>query len=333
MFNKKVIVVLLVIVAAISFFFVYIGFNRPVIGVLYVVGSRTLQGVEDAKRDSKSGIEIVSQTIHDVDFEASLKKFVDNGIKVIIGPKTSSQAASLIPLLEKYDLYAIAPAVTSPSVIGESHRFCTLGISDDLIVKAFAEEAVKDGVKKVLIFKGTVNKLYNDYFAELFTEKFIGDVLDVIAVEDPFNTEIPLERATEADAAIMIMNPKKTGVMLKRLEKYMTGLKYYAADYSIGMDFFEFAGQYVSKVKVGMAVSPGVTVEEMDPNYIGGYEAFKVINEIYEMNIKNEGFFSSPEQYTFEGYAGIISFKEDGSSNKSVRFFNPKPAGDQNEIF
>ncbi|MGC9383481.1 MAG: hypothetical protein ACP5D6_02625 [Kosmotogaceae bacterium] len=328
MVSKKLIISLLIIVTIISFVFVYIGFQRSVIGVLYEVGSRTLQGVEDAKSDSDSNIEIVTQTINNGDLEATLKKFVSNGIKIIIGPKTSTQASSLIPLLEKYDLYAIATAVTSPKVIGISKHFCTLGISDDLIVKAFAKEVAGDGITKVIIFKGTVNKLYNDYFAEFFSEKFIGEVLEVISVDDPFNTEIPLEMATEADAALMIMDPKKSGVILKRLEKHMLALKYYAVDYSVGTDFYEYGGQYVSKVKVGLAVSPGISVEEMDPNYIGGYEAFKVVEGIYENNINPEEFFSSPDEYSFEGYADIIGFKADGSSNKSVRFFNPKPVGD-----
>ncbi|MFW6119936.1 MAG: hypothetical protein ACOC80_03425 [Petrotogales bacterium] len=328
MFGKKLITILLVIVAAISFYFIYTSLKQPAIGVLYEVGSRTLQGVEDAKRDSQSGIEIMTQTISDMNFEESLKEFVDKGIEIIIGPKTSSQALSLIALLEKYKLYAIAPGVTSPKVIGKSKHFCTMCISDDLIVKAFAEEAAKDGIERVLIFKGTNNKLYNDYFTELFTEKFIGKVLDVISVDDPFNTKIPLGKAIEADAALMIMNPRKTGIILKRLEKHMTALKYYAVDYSVGTDFYEFGGQYVSKVKIGLAVSPGILAEEMDPNYIGGYEAFKVVEEIYENNIDIEEFFSSPEQYSFEGYTGIISFKEDGSSNKSIHFFNPKPVGD-----
>jgi branched-chain amino acid transport system substrate-binding protein len=328
MVSKKLIISLLIIITIISFVFIYISFQHPVIGVLYEVGTRTLQGVEDAKSDSYSNIEIMTQTMNNGDLEASLKKFVSNGIKIIIGPRSSTQASSLIPLLEKYDLYAIAPAVTSPKVIGISKRFCTLGISDDLIVNAFAKEIAGDGITKVIIFKGTVNKLYNDYFAELFNEQFIGDVLEVISVDDPFDTEIPLETTIEADAALMIMNPKKTAVMLKRLEKHMTGLKYYVGDYSLGTDFFEFGGQYVSKVKVGLAVSPGISAEEMVPNYIGGYEAFKVVEEIYEKNINPEEFFSSPDEYSFEGYADIISFKADGSSNKSVRFFNPKPVGD-----
>jgi ABC-type branched-subunit amino acid transport system substrate-binding protein len=328
MFSKKLIISLLIIITIISFVFIYISFQHPVIGVLYEVGSRTLQGVEDAKSDSNSNIEIMTQTINNGDLEEAIEKFVNEGVKIIIGPKTSSHASSLIPLLEEYDLYAIASAVTSPFVIGKSNRFCTMGVSDDLIVEAFAKEVAGDGIAKVIIFKGTVNKLYNDYFAELFSEKFIGDVLDVISVDDPFNTEIPLETATEADAALMIMNPKKTGVMLKRLEKHMSALKYYAVDYSVGTDFYEYGGQYVSKVKVGLAVSPGISAEEMDPNYIGGYEAFKVVEEIYEKNINPEEFFSSPDEYSFEGYADIISFKADGSSNKSVRFFNPKPVGD-----
>jgi ABC-type branched-subunit amino acid transport system substrate-binding protein len=328
MFGKRLITILFVIIVAIAFFFIYTGLRRPIIGVLYEVGSRTLQGVEDAKTESKSNIEIMTQTIHDGDFEETIKKFANEGIKIIIGPKTSSHASTLIQLLEKYDLYAIASAVTSPFVIGKSNRFCTMGVSDELIVKAFAEEVAGDGITKVIIFKGTVNKLYTDYFAELFSEKFIGDVLEVISVDDPFNTEIPLETATEADAALMIMNPKKTGVMLKRLEKHMTALKYYAVDYSVGTDFYEYGGQYVSKVEVGFAVSPGISAEEMDPNYIGGYEAFKVVEELYERNINPEEFFSSPDNYSFEGYTDIISFKADGSSNKSVRFFNPKPVGD-----
>ncbi len=328
MLKRKLIISLFVVTIVISFFLIFMGFRHPVIGVLHEVGSRTIQGVEDAKSNTNSDIKIVSQTINEKNFEESLKEFVDNGVKIIVGPKTSSHALSLIPLLERYDLYAIASAVTSPKVIGKSNHFCTLGVSDDLIVKAFTEETAKDGMKKILIFKGTVNRLYNNYFAELFIEKFIGEVIEVIAVEDPFNVEIPLEKAVEADAALLIMNPKKTGVILKRLEKHMTGLKYYAVDYSVGTDFFDFGGQYVSKVKVGIAVSPGVSVEEMDPNYIGGYEAFKVIEELYRENIRPEDFFSSPEKYSFEGYAGIISFKEDGSSNKSVRFFNPEPVGD-----
>ncbi|TYB91902.1 MAG: hypothetical protein FXF54_08000 [Kosmotoga sp.] len=328
MLRKNLLIILLVIFSAISFYFIYTSFKQPVIGVLHEIGSETLQGVEDAKKDSQSGIEIMTQTIQNGNIEEAIEKFADKGINIIIGPKTSTQASSLIPLLEKYDMYAIASAVTSPFVIGRSSRFCTLGISDELIAKAFAEEAAKDGIKKMLIFKGTVNKLYNDYFAEKFTEKFIGKVLDVIAVDDPFNVEIPLEKAVEADAALLIMNPKKTGVILKRLEKHMTALKYYAVDYSMGTDFYEFGGQYVSKVKVGMAVSSGISAEEMDPNYIGGYEAFKVVEGLYEENIQPEDFFSSPEKYSFEGYADLISFKEDGSANKIIRFFNPKSVGD-----
>lgn len=328
MLRNMLLIILIIIFSAISFYFIYTSFKQPVIGVLHEVGSETLQGVEDAKKDSQSGIEIMTQTIQNGNIEEAIEKFADKGIKIIIGPKTSTQASSLIPLLEKYDMYAIASAVTSPFVIGRSNRFCTLGVSDELIVKAFAEEAAKDGIKRMLIFKGTINTVYNDYFAEEFTEKFIGKVLEIIAVDDPFNVEIPLEKAVEADAALLIMNPKVTGVILKRLEKHMTALKYYAVDYSVGIDFYEFGGRYVSKVKVGIAVSPGVSAKEMDPNYIGGFEAFKVVEGLYEENIQPEDFFSAPEKYSFEGYADLISFKEDGSANKIIRFFNPKPVGD-----
>ena len=94
---------------------------------------------------------------------AKVKKLVDKGIRIIIGPQTSSELKKIKEYADKHDVLLISQSSTAPSLSKNDNIFRLLQ-NDNNQGKKIAEKMWSDGIKLVIpIWRNDTygNELYN----------------------------------------------------------------------------------------------------------------------------------------------------------------------------
>lgn len=277
---------------------------------------------------SKTGmsLEVIRIPYCKKNLEQDLKMLSSNKVRIIIGPALSTHAGGILPFLEKYDLYAISPYVTSPTVIGKSKRFVTVAINDNEQIDALSKRMLEDGMSKIVIFKDTHNNLYTDYFSEKLTMAFSGKVLEVIQVEDPFEVDLATSKLERADGILMITSPKQTAILHRRLKKLGLPLKYYASDYATGPELYEYGDKF-DDLLISTYLSAGSNDIFGDFTCSSTIDALYLAKMILEESESIEQSFSDIFGSEFELFTGKVKITHNGCAQRVVSLYTPTSGG------
>ncbi|MEM4824067.1 MAG: penicillin-binding protein activator, partial [Zestosphaera sp.] len=160
-----------------------IGFTLPLSGELSSIGKvweKVVQlAIEDLNKEVQAygfNVEFRSVILDDgTTAERALQNvqsFVQQGIKVVIGPAASAQVKVVKSYVDANKIVLISPSSTAPTLaIPNDYIFRTVG-SDAGQAKALAALAYQEGARKVIVFyrNDEYGKAFADFFENYFRE-------------------------------------------------------------------------------------------------------------------------------------------------------------------
>ncbi|MEM4697607.1 MAG: penicillin-binding protein activator, partial [Zestosphaera sp.] len=175
-----------------------IGFTLPLSGELSSIGKvweKVVQlAIEDLNKEVQAygfNVEFRSVILDDgTTAERALQNvqsFVQQGIKVVIGPAASAQVKAVKSYVDANKIVLISPSSTAPTLaISNDYIFRTVG-SDAGQAKALAALAYQEGARKVIVFyrNDEYGKAFADFFENYFRE--MGGTV----VKLPYQTGLP----------------------------------------------------------------------------------------------------------------------------------------------
>ncbi|SHH23011.1 type 1 periplasmic-binding domain-containing protein [Thermosipho atlanticus] len=170
MINLKQYLVFFLLLAIIAILFVYWYFylsNR--VGFLYSTKNISYNFLKDYHGELHL-IEYNEEGRH----EKIIRSLKSKGINIIIGPMFSEDGKKLLPFLEKYDLVAFSPTITSKRLLASTNRIFSLVPDNDYLIDTIENFLRSKNVKNVLIILDPRNKAYSNEFVKII-ENFKGD--------------------------------------------------------------------------------------------------------------------------------------------------------------
>ncbi len=316
--------VLLVLCSAVVFLFLLNMDSRERVILLYDLDTRMETAFEEAITGRALNWDVQKIVFSD-SLERELEHLGERGYSIIIGPRTSSQAQILVPLLEKFEMVAIAPAVTSPEVLKSTDRIISLGVSDDYQVQEIVRKLFEEDINRLIVIKDVVNRVYTDYFVEMMKEKFSGTVLAVYEISSGFDLSIPETILDEADAIFFVTNPRQTAVSLRHLARLDKDLSFFASDYSEGPELALFGCSDIVELTIFTFLQEiPAGYNSIDSVHAGIHNAVVFADILLTSGKGLQEVFATPERVEFPGLGGRISFNDLGFAELAVRTISPQ---------
>ncbi len=297
--KRLILYLALVAVSAFLLIFAYIRISIPTILFLDDAQSTFYEGVQRYLRDTGFKCKIVSIRIDRElnEIENSLKNFRQS---FALGPRTSSQAQKLLPLIEKYQIFTIAPLVTSPAVLGQSRHLLSLSSSDELQASHIAS-LVKD-LSKVLVITDVDNPIYCDTFYNLLIQSIPGKEISRIVVDKVDDFPIPTDLKSYS-VVVFVTEARKAGMIAQMLRlKGFEGI-FIGTDYT----YSDMLPQVGSSAVEGMFVynlfdEGRMRERNFDDMYdAGAYDAMHIIRLLITEKVRTE---SAPEWLRGKSFSG-----------------------------
>ncbi|MEM4470621.1 MAG: ABC transporter substrate-binding protein [Zestosphaera sp.] len=198
-----------------------IGFTLPLSGELSSIGKvweKVVQlAIEDLNKEVQAygfNVEFRSVILDDgTTAERALQNvqsFVQQGIKVVIGPAASAQVKAVKSYVDANKIVLISPSSTAPTLaIPNDYIFRTVG-SDAGQAKALAALAYQEGARKVIVFyrNDEYGKAFADFFENYFRE--MGGTV----VKLPYQTGLPDYASEVATLASKVQSEGAEAVVL-----------------------------------------------------------------------------------------------------------------------
>ncbi len=161
--------------------------------------------------------------------EVTLHRLNDERIDLMVGPTYSTQAYNMLPLIEKYRIFALSPTVTSPAVLGKSRYFYSISLSDVEQSKILAEVMTREVKGNVLIVASKENYVYSMTFASHFLRYYEGGAVTVIPMEGTtFNEEMV---PNDVKGILLVCDVQQALAVMKVIRKMGLKVPVYGSDY------------------------------------------------------------------------------------------------------
>lgn len=108
------------------------------------------------------------------DAELAVQELINSRVDAIIGPMTSTIAATIIPLINTAKVTTLAPTVSSHEVGGKSDYFIRLNLNRDTAVATAGRMVDRLGIKNSALIIDTANQLYTRTAADSFRQEFLA---------------------------------------------------------------------------------------------------------------------------------------------------------------
>lgn len=253
--------------------------------------------------------------------EETLNKLSNN---YSIGPRLSSQAYRLLPLLEKYKIFAIAPLVTSHSVVGKSQYLMTLAVTDEEQGKQIAERIISHGGTKILFICDRDNPVHNQTLKQGLEKNLSASFLDTLEMSEV--EELLGKDFTEYDTIVLTLDGKKAGLVAQLIRsKGFKGLMV-GSDYAFTGDLIKSGKQSVEHMLVCCLYdyeamrSRGVD----DMQVAGAFDAAMLIAELMQNRISTEKAAEYLKDRRFNGITGQFTIKSNLSTERKLTFLRIK---------
>ncbi|AEH50732.1 type 1 periplasmic-binding domain-containing protein [Pseudothermotoga thermarum] len=236
-----------------------------------------------------------------------IEKFLrDNQKTYAIGPRTSSQALRLIPLLEKYQIFAIAPLVTSPEVLGKSNYLVSLSSSDDLQVRHIASLLLD--FENIVVFTDFDNPVYCDTFYDILVKELPEKTILKVVVDKVENLSLP----DEFDVVVFVTEGRKAGLIAQMIRSRNFEIPLFGSDYVYSDQLIQIGGKAVE----GMIVYNLFDLERMlvrnftSLHEAGSYDAALVIDSLVKQGVKPNLAGEYLKGKSFSGATGDFTISE-----------------------
>ena len=202
------------------------------------------------------------------------------GYRLVIGPRFSSQAGVLLPLIEELDLYVISPTVTSSEILGKSWRFVTMSVPDHVQTRVITEQLSERGVESILLVVDDDNDPYVNQYITLFKLDFEGTVSAVIEVG---RRDLSFERLLEEsiDAYFLVTEGLTAGKITAFLIEQGIEKPVFCCDFSDDSQLRLFSHEVLERMTV-FGSTMGETGDREGLYYTNTYNALLLAEHILE---------------------------------------------------
>ncbi|HOJ87678.1 MAG TPA: hypothetical protein PLP64_05160 [Pseudothermotoga sp.] len=281
-------------------------------------------GVDRYTKDNKLKINPVTirvdQPVSEV--EKNLRKYHSC---YAIGPRISSEALTLLPYLEKFQIFTIAPLVTSPKVVGKSKYLMSLSPSDELQARDLVERLQKDLRKSTVVICDRNNIAYSESLFQMMVQfsPLSFDCLYIDSVDELVNFDF-----SKYDSVVLIVDGRVAGLVAQlALRKGFNGI-IYGSDYAY-TDALITTG---SSAVEGMILYGLFDLSQMTKfgftslEHAGSYDALMVILTLVSSKIKTTEASNYLQGKTFKGATGTFTVSSDLSVFRTTNFVTVRNA-------
>ncbi len=167
--RQFILIIVLIAIAGLLVLVLYSKQPNPKITIFEDGQTNFRSGIERYIRENNLKVELITirvdQQIDEI--EKSMRKYSNC---YAVGPRISTEAMALLPYLDKYQIFAIAPLVTSPQVVGKSRYFMTLSVTDDIQAKGLVDQLNSDSRKNTIVILDKNNIVYSENLFKIMVQ-------------------------------------------------------------------------------------------------------------------------------------------------------------------
>lgn len=293
--------------------------NKIVIVVLEDGEANFFQGVEAFLKEHRLRYEAVRVRIdaEKPKLEASLKKYQNS---YAVGPRISSQARDLLPFLEKYKIFAIAPQVTSYLVVGKSRYLMSLSVTDEEQGKQIAELLKRFRHDRVLLVCDKFNPVYSQSLEESL-RKFLS-VETFKSVHISSVDELVDEDFAHYDVMVLAVDGRLAGMIAQLAKTRGFSGTLVGSDYAFDRDLIPSGKDAVEGMLVCCLFNYPILIEKGfdDIDVAGAYDATMLIVELLQNKISPQNAAEYLRGRKFVGVTGEFVIGSDLSSKRELTF-------------
>lgn len=267
---------------------VKIGFLGCLSGRNADLGVAGLNGVmlaaEKANRDggiNGSTIEIIAKD-DEQNPEIAVRQvmsLIKSGVKIIIGPMTSSIAAAVLPTINSSGTILLSPTVTSTDFSGKDDNFLRVCSNlADYATKSALYQTEKSGKRKAAVILDSDNSSYSERWLESFKSSFeanggsITDTLRFTSGKDKVFLDIARKvLAGKPDLLLVIANAVDASSIVQQVRKLKPDMAIAISEWAATERFIELAGKHSE----GINVSQFIKLDDTSIGYISFMTAYK----------------------------------------------------------
>ncbi|KAF2958229.1 hypothetical protein AS159_00460 [Thermotoga sp. Ku-13t] len=286
-------------------------------------GTNFLQGVKNYLKDHNLHYDVVTVRI-DVDqtrLESVLRKYQNS---YAVGPRLSSEAQRLIPILEKFRIFTIAPLVTSYRVVGKSSYLMTLSVTDEEQGRQIAERLKVEGCRKVLLVADKLNPVHSETIEESLKRHLSVEQFESRQIESI--DELLGEDFDRYDGLVLALDGRKAGIVVQLARKKGFSGTIVGSDYALTDDLTTAGGPAVEEMIVCCLFDFETMLRSgiSDMQIAGAYDAAMIITDLKHNRVSQQDAANYLRGRTFEGVTGRFSVNFDLSASRNLTFVRVK---------
>lgn len=312
-------VALFIVIVVVLVFLLYL--RTPHLVVLLFDDGQTdfYLGIREYLERNDFEMEIVSVRVDQpmAKLEEVMKRYSNS---YAIGPRLSTEALNIISLLEQYNIFAIAPLVTSPEVIGKSEYLMTLSSSDEIQVYEISERLEKDQVKKLLVVCDEKNPVYSEIFAKILKNTVKRAEIQIVFINSV--DELVEYSFENFDSMLLITDGIVAGMIAQMASNRGFSGRIYGSDYTFTDALFETG---LDSIEGMIVYSPFDFSKMRDSGFLnlqqaGAYDSLMIIHNLLAQKILPKEAYSYLVGRSFDGATGSFTIEKDLSALRKTNF-------------
>ncbi len=293
--------------------------NRIFIVVLEDGETNFFHGVEAFLKERRLRYEAVRVRIdgEKPKLEADLRKYQNS---YAVGPRISSQARDLIPFLEKYKIFAIAPQVTSYFVVGKSRYLMSLSATDEEQGKQIAELLQRFRCERVLLVCDKFNPVYSQSLEESLRKYLFAETFKSVHISRI--DELVDEDFAHYDVMVLAVDGRLAGMIAQLARSRGFSGPLVGSDYAFDRDLILSGKDAIEGMLVCCLFDYRSLSEKGfdDIDVAGAYDATMLIAELLQNKILPENAAEYLRSRKFVGVTGEFVIGSDLSSKRELTF-------------
>ncbi|WP_448523187.1 ABC transporter substrate-binding protein [Pseudothermotoga sp.] len=315
----KFAVLLFVVALALIIVLSQVKLDRSSIVVLEDGEANFLQGVKAFLKEHglRHDVVVVRIDTEKYKFETILKKYQNS---YAVGPRISTQARDLIALLEKYNIFAVAPQVTSYLVVGKSSYLMSLSVTDEEQGKQIAELLKRFRHDRVLLVCDKFNPVYSQSLEESLRKSLSAETFKSVHISSV--DELADEDFAHYDVMVLAVDGRLAGMIAQLAKSRGFSGRLIGSDYAFDRDLIPSGKDAVEGMLVCCLFNYPILFEKGfdDIDVAGAYDATMLIAELLQNKISPQNAAEYLRGRKFTGVTGEFSISFDLSSERDLTF-------------
>lgn len=245
---------------------------------------------------------------------SSVHQLIDEGVAAIIGPMTSDMAVAIIPTLDRLQIPAVSPTVSSQHLSGRDDFFFRVTSTTQVYATQSAAYHIKaTDIRKIALVFDEDNRSFSENWLNTFKEYFTAHGGEVVAEigfasrQGRSFSDIARELLVhKADGVLIIANSMDSALLCQQIRKTDSDIQISLSDWGATERLLELGGRTVEGVLV---------VQTFDRNHQS--ERYKSFREEFINRFKREPGFAGV--YAYDATQVVLTALSERKDNQSLK--------------